>query len=335
MDADPLRYERVWVAAWDARCAGGDARSTWIHIRDRVSRIERDPDLGPVARALPAAVPASLRLETLALDAATVPAASVGGSQPPLLAFAASKGDTGRLLEGLDPASVVAAAPGGLNQVVARRHGWRTYAEACPVAACSTGLYALLAAADALEHGRADHALCGAADASLQPLLLAGFRRLGVLTAEDTDTGPGFAPGEGAAAFHLRTTPGAWRLVAGIRLGDASHPTRCQDPAVLRRCLAALWERCPGPDAIVTHATGTRVGDRYEFAALDDGPWRAARRLVCKPVIGHCLGASSAVELAACLHAPVTRLWKLGLGFGGHVAGVALVRDSASGGVDE
>jgi 3-oxoacyl-(acyl-carrier-protein) synthase len=45
-----------------------------------------------------------------------------------------------------------------------------------------------------------------------------------------------------------------------------------------------------------------------------------------KPVIGHCLGASGAVELAVALEAPVKRLWKVSLGFGGHLAAVAVAR---------
>lgn len=329
MDASGVRYERVWIAAWDARSAAGDAAGTWAAIRDRIPQLEQDPHHGWLGRALLESVPDAERLERLALAAAAGPAAGVRG-QVPLLALAASKGDTGRLLRGLDPLDLVAALPGGLNAVLARQHGWTCYREAVPVAACSTGLYALLAAADAIEHGQAEQALCGTADASLQPLLLAGFRSLGVIARQRpeafTERATGFAPGEGAAAFRLERSGPGWRLLAGVRLGDASHPTSCLDPAVLRRCLELLWAACPEPEAIVTHGTGTAIGDAYETAGLDAGPWRSAERMACKPLIGHCLGASSAVELAACLHGPWRRIWKLGLGFGGHVAAVALGR---------
>lgn len=329
MDTRGCAYERVWIADWDARSAAGDAVATWDLIARGASAIAHDPDFGPVARALPREVPEAQRLERLALAACERPAA--GCTQAPLLALAASKGDLGRLLQRFAPEDLLPFLPGGLNAVVARHHGWRGYRECCPVAACSTGLYALLAAADALEHGDSASALCGAADASLQALPLAGFRRMGVLTRGTPraldGSGTGFAPGEGAAAFRLSREGGPWRLVAGIRLGDASHPTSCEDPAVLARCLQVLWHHCPQPDAIVTHATGTRVGDRYELAGLEAGPWRQAERIVAKPAIGHCLGASSAVELAAALEAPARRLWKLGLGFGGHVAAIALERE--------
>lgn len=332
MAHDPFSYDRVWIADWDACSAAGDAAATWRAIRDRASAIAPDPNVGPVARALPAEIPEPLRLEALTLAACAYPAG--GLDRAPLLCLAASKGNTGRLLDRLDPAQLLPAMPGGLNRLVAETYGWRHYRECCPVAACSTGLYALLAAADALEHGVAEEALCGAADASLQALPLAGFQRMGVLASTDRPqalarAATGFAPGEGAAVFRLTTwaQPSGWRVVAGIRLGDASHPTSCEDPQVLHRCLADLWQRCPEPDAIVTHATGTRVGDAYELAGLESGPWRTAHRVVCKPIIGHCLGASSAVELAAALHGPHRSIWKLGLGFGGHIAGVALRRE--------
>ncbi len=119
---------------------------------------------------------------------------------------------------------------------------------------------------------------------------------------------------------------GPWRLIASVRLGDARHETEFRDPATLKQALDALWLAAPKPDLIITHGTGTARGDVYERAGLDAGPWRDVPRLNCKPVIGHCLGASAAVEMALGLEAPVQRLWKLGLGFGGHLAAVAVER---------
>ncbi|HEX3135151.1 MAG TPA: hypothetical protein VHX44_16420, partial [Planctomycetota bacterium] len=135
----------------------------------------------------------------------------------------------------------------------------------------------------------------------------------------------GFAPAEGAGIVALGRD-GPWRLVASVRLGDARHETEFRDPATLRHALDALWQVAPTPDLIVTHGTGTARGDAYERAGLDAGRWRDVPRLHCKPTIGHCLGASAAVELAIGLEAPVRRLWKLGLGFGGHLAAVAVER---------
>ena len=111
-----------------------------------------------------------------------------------------------------------------------------------------------------------------------------------------------------------------------MRLGDAGHETHFTDPRTLTYALDALWAAVPHPDLIITHGTGTAAGDAYEARGLDAGPWRQCERVSMKPIIGHCLGASGAVELASACHAPVQRLWKLSLGFGGHLAAVALVR---------
>ena len=94
----------------------------------------------------------------------------------------------------------------------------------------------------------------------------------------------------------------------------------------LLHALQSLWEAAPAPDLIIAHATGTAAGDAYELRGLDAGPWRRCERVTMKPLIGHTLGASGAVELAIALEAPVNRLWKLSLGFGGHLAAVAVER---------
>ena len=251
----------------------------------------------------------------------------------PVLSIASSKGLTCQWF-GPTPRSPTAAVdswPGSLARPVAQAVGCRVYHETGPVAACSTGLYALLAAADQIEQGRTTTGLAGAVDASLQDFLLAGFRRLGVLCREQpsafSPNANGFAPAEGGALFALTASPRApWQLLAGVRCGDAGHETRCTDLAVLQACLDALWRACPDPEAIITHGTGTRAGDAYEGAGLDGGPWRNAEWISYKPLIGHCLGASGAVELALAMHGPWRRIWKLSLGFGGHIAGVALQR---------
>jgi 3-oxoacyl-[acyl-carrier-protein] synthase-1 len=130
----------------------------------------------------------------------------------------------------------------------------------------------------------------------------------------------------GAGVIALVRGAAAWRLVAGVRLGDAGHETHFVHPQTLTTALIALWEVQPEPDLIVTHLTGTALGDAYELAGLDAGPWRHVPRLVLKPLIGHTLGASGAVELALALNSPARRMWKLSLGFGGHLAAVAVAR---------
>jgi 3-oxoacyl-[acyl-carrier-protein] synthase II len=248
------------------------------------------------------------------------------------LSISSSKGDQWALAAALadSPSRFISSLAGGLESRIAGRFGIRSFVP-CPVAAaCSTGIYAVLATADLIESGQCARALAGAVDRSLTPLVIAGFTALGVLCGQTMPqafgAATGFAPAEGAGVIAL-AADGPWRIAAGVRLGDAGHPTRFTDPSTLATCLEALWSACPDPDLIITHGTGTEQGDAYEREHLASGPWASTPRIACKPFIGHCLGASGAVELAAGLSAPVRRLWKISLGFGGHLGAIAVVRN--------
>ncbi|HYE04228.1 MAG TPA: beta-ketoacyl synthase N-terminal-like domain-containing protein [Planctomycetota bacterium] len=328
MPPTPLsRYARVAVAAWDATCAAGDARAAWSACRDGAPALIHDDAIGWHGRVGGDAL-------ALAEQASRTPWAAIARRDGALaFACADSKGDIAGLTAALAgaPARLPAALPGMLSLRLASRLGIGIHLPCPTAAACSTGLYALLDAADLIERGTATRALIGAADASLDaPWLMAGFAALGVTCGDRRPSAfagddTGFAPAAGAGMLALADI-GPWRLVAGVRLGDAGHATRFADPRTLAGALEALWAAAPAPDLVVTHGTGTAQGDAYERTALDAGPWAAAARLTCKPVIGHCLGASAAVELALALEAPARRLWKIGLGFGGHLAAVALER---------
>jgi Beta-ketoacyl synthase, N-terminal domain/Beta-ketoacyl synthase, C-terminal domain len=325
-------YEQVHVVAWDCLSAAGDAAATWSACTIGRCALQHNSTIGWHGRvAIPAGPDRHL---ALALTASKRTWNSVATFPGPL-AFGAStsKGDLSAwdaTIAG-DLNAFIRAWPGQLTPRLAAALRLPIYRPVSVAAACSTGLYALLDAADAIEDGYCSRALAGAVDTSLSPWLLAGFKAMGVLCGDvapqSFSTPTGFAPAEGAAFFALAKT-GPWRLVGGVRLGDAGHETEFRDPQTLRQAFASLWRMLPGPDLIITHGTGTARGDAYETAGLLQGPWNKTMRLSCKPSIGHCLGASAAVELAAGLQAPVQRLWKICLGFGGHLAGVALERTS-------
>ncbi len=324
------RYEQVALVAWDCRTAAGDARAAWSACSNGAGALRHADGLG--WHGVVETAPGHDRLLRLARETAARPWAAIRPGRGALaLGISTSKGDPAALDRALagDHRQLIAALAGQLTPQLARDLACGMYQPAPVAAACSTGLYALLACADRIEDGQCERALAGAADLSLTPLLIAGFRALGVLCGNEQPqafaTPTGFAPAEGAGLVAL-AHDGPWRLVASVRLGDARHETEFRDPATLRTALEGLWQELPRPDLIITHGTGTARGDAYERAGLDDGPWRDAPRLHCKPVIGHCLGASAAVELALGLEAPVRRLWKLGLGFGGHLAAVAVAR---------
>lgn len=329
------RFHRVWVHGWSALSCVGDSAATAAACATGRSGLGNDPLCGWCGRVPGIAEHGAGRTLALACQAAAgldlSPLESADGAPWPMIAVCPSKGDTAALLadDQLHPEALSQALPGAFPLRLARALGLRLVQPLATVAACSTGLYGIINAADHLEqHGGV--ALAGAVDASLQGLLLAGFARMGVRCTQAPTAfaqhATGFAPAEGAGLLLLSNQPAPWRLIGGVRLGDASHPTECQDPSLLRRCLERLWDLVPEPDLIVPHATGTRNGDAFEQAGLDHGPWATVPRWLCKPAIGHCLGASGAVELAAALDSSATRLWKISLGFGGHVAAVALVR---------
>ncbi len=329
MAAPVSRYRRVRIPAWDCVSAAGNVATSWAACRDGRSALRRVDGIGwcGTITAKPGA-----SVDALALAAARAPWRALVDSGVFALAASASKGDPAALDAALggDARALGRAGAEQATMALARALGVRHLLPTPVAAACSTGLYSVLACADLLETGVATRALAGASDASLTPLLIAGFAALGVLCGETTPTAfatpTGFAPAEGAG-FVALSAGGAWRLAAGVRVADARHETQFIDPATLHAALSALWEAGPRPDLIVVHGTGTSAGDAYEGAGLDGGPWADRARLACKPTIGHCLGASGAVELAIALEAPLGCIWKLSLGFGGHLAAVACVRD--------
>ncbi len=321
------RYTNVGISAWQALSTAGNASATWRAVQERRCALGHDPQWGWIGRcggdqdALALATAGRLPLPGGLL------AVGVGTSKGTLSQYAATPS-----------LGLPASLPGSTSMRLAHSLGLGVHLPCACAAACSTGLACLLAGADHVERGQADAALVGASEASLTPLNLAGFRNAGVLCGERQPQAfaqpTGFAPAEGAAAFLLqrmdRPVRPVWRLLAGVRLGDAGHETQFTDPRTLTTALAALWTVLPAPDLIACHATGTAVGDAYELAGLVAGPWRSAPRWCAKPWIGHALGASGAVELAAVLESSVQRFWKLSLGFGGHLVAVALERTQGS-----
>lgn len=322
-------YRRVGIASWSACSPAGDAEASLAAVLARRPALVRDPAWGWLGR-----LPGGSDLDGLAAAVADAAWRAAGRPQGrPAIGLGSSKGDVLALVHALAGAATgdpAAWAPGACSAAVARRLALGPFLPCAAAAACSTGLASLLAGADQIEHGRADVAVVGAAEASLTPLVLAGFANAGVLCgdrAPEAFASPtGFAPAEGAAALVLVEGAAAWRLVAGVRLGDAGHETRFTDPATLATALHALWACSPRPDLIVCHATGTAAGDAYELAGLAQGPWADVPRLCCKPFLGHSLGASGAVELALALASPARHVWKLSLGFGGHLVAVACQR---------
>ena len=193
---------------------------------------------------------------------------------------------------------------------------------ACPVGACASGAQALGAAARLIERGDADVVIAGGTDATVLPLVIAGFAAMRALSMRNDDPTrasrpfdrdrDGFVVGEGAGILVLESEAFARARGAPLRavlLGygeaaDATHPaTPPEDAHGARRAIErALADADLAPrdvDAVNAHATSTPAGDRSEAMALravfgahtDALPVSAT-----KSMTGHLLGAAGAVE---------------------------------------
>jgi 3-oxoacyl-[acyl-carrier-protein] synthase II len=193
-----------------------------------------------------------------------------------------------------------------------------------PVAACATGLVAVLQGVDMIRRGVCDLAFAGSVDASLEPILLAAFRKMGALARHDRPAGAvvrpwdrdrsGFAVGEGGAILVLERADLArqrgvlpYAAIAGGRLGsDAYHETDLNpDPAglahLIRRALETADVSASEIDHVNVHGTATRANDPLECRALRLALGSHADEVACsanKSQIGHLLGAAGAAELA-------------------------------------
>jgi 3-oxoacyl-[acyl-carrier-protein] synthase II len=179
-------------------------------------------------------------------------------------------------------------------------------------AACASGLHALIRAAMMIQRGEADRVLVVAAEASVHPLFLASFKRLGVFPPEGFGCRPfdegraGFLMSEAAAAVCLEAVasdrlPQTYARIDRFALGgDATHMTG-GDPAgsTLRHLLARVVDNRP-VELIHAHGTGTTFNDAIELAAFDDLCIGDSAPTVYshKGALGHSLGAAGLVSVA-------------------------------------
>ncbi|MBN1493008.1 MAG: beta-ketoacyl-[acyl-carrier-protein] synthase family protein [Candidatus Omnitrophica bacterium] len=184
------------------------------------------------------------------------------------------------------------------------------------VTACATGVHSMIAAARGLKTEEIDLALAGASDASITPLMLAGYKRLGAYSTDDMRPfdkyRSGFIIGEGAGVTVMETESSARkrgaeiyaRIRGYIMAQDIGGPTRFDPQAhvlsqALRRFLKDLDLRPRDIDYVNLHGTATVLGDLYEaeecIRAFGD-EIRSIKFNAVKSMLGHMLGASGAIE---------------------------------------
>ncbi|HEY1626806.1 MAG TPA: beta-ketoacyl-[acyl-carrier-protein] synthase family protein [Streptosporangiaceae bacterium] len=181
--------------------------------------------------------------------------------------------------------------------------------------ACSAGNYAIGDGFDAIATGEAEFAVCGGADAIARKTFTT-FYRLGLVTPDHCrpfDSGrQGILIGEGAGVVLLESLDSArargarvYAEVLGYGLNcDAFHPT-APDRASLARCME-LALRDAGVkreevDLISAHGTGTRANDSTEVSAIRDVYGSRVPPVIgLKSMLGHAMGAASALSAIAC-----------------------------------
>jgi 3-oxoacyl-[acyl-carrier-protein] synthase II len=217
------------------------------------------------------------------------------------------------------PACVFANYPCNVMPAhVATEFGLRGPASMIPNA-CAAGNFAIGHAFDLLRTGRVDFMLAGGADAfSRIPYL--GFARLGAIAPEKCQpfdkNRKGMVPAEGAGMVTLETLEGArargakvYAEVKGFGATcDAHHMTSAQSQGEggVRAMVAAMKEAGVGAEDIgyiSAHGTGTPTNDRIESIAAHTLFAERAPQIPMssiKSMLGHTMGAASAIEAIAC-----------------------------------
>jgi 3-oxoacyl-[acyl-carrier-protein] synthase II len=200
--------------------------------------------------------------------------------------------------------------------------------------ACASSGHAIGDAMLYLQRGWADVMVAGGAEAACTPLCVGAFMVMKALSSRNDDptrasrpfdkNRDGFVLAEGAAMFVLETLDHAKargakiyaELVGAGNSNDASHITApdAEGDGAARAMQVALMDaglKTDQIDYINAHGTSTPLGDKAEVAAVsrifgNHALKSKGGKLMMsstKSMHGHCLGASGAVELIACIHA--------------------------------
>ena len=196
---------------------------------------------------------------------------------------------------------------GGLSEFVSALSGAAGPAYALSTA-CSTGAKTLASARSLLELGLCDAVIAGAVD-SLCALTANGFHALQAMSAEITNPMSqhrnGLTLGEGGALFLLTREEGGIAL-AGVGEASDAHHISAPDPAgrgaeiSMRGALADAGIDAAEIAYLNLHGTGTAQNDAMESDAVARVFSPPPPCSSTKPLIGHTLGASGALEAAFC-----------------------------------
>jgi 3-oxoacyl-[acyl-carrier-protein] synthase II len=191
------------------------------------------------------------------------------------------------------------------------------------ITACATGVTSMIIGALLLEQGMADVVICGAVDFALVAPIVAGFATMAGAYASPSgkDQEPairasrpfsvdrrGFVVSEGAGAVILATKAFSRANglnfnieIAGWGMTSDAHHFVAPNLKTATRCIAECIDNSGiSPhdiDVVNAHATSTKIGDQVEYLALKAVFGNAMPPVSAnKSLIGHAMGASSAIE---------------------------------------
>lgn len=195
--------------------------------------------------------------------------------------------------------------------------------------ACASALDAIGNAWNLIRHGSVDITITGGAEATITPLGIAAFDRLGALSRRRGENGKapspfdknrdGFMMGEGGAILvmeSLEHAKGRGAVILAELSGyastaDAFHVTAPASSgegsaAAMRGAMQAAGLNEGEVDYINAHGTGTLLNDQAETravkAALGDHAWSTPVSST-KSMTGHIMGATGALETIFCVQA--------------------------------
>jgi 3-oxoacyl-[acyl-carrier-protein] synthase II len=192
--------------------------------------------------------------------------------------------------------------------------------------ACSSSAHALGQALHCIRTGQADVVIAAGADASITPLVFAGFCSLRALSSEFNDAPErasrpfdrrrdGFVMGEGAAALIVESLAHAKKRKARVyaelagyaATSEAYHMVIPQEDGqeismTMKIGLESAGISPDQVDYINAHATSTTIGDAVETKAIRNLFKKRADKIAInatKSLVGHTLGAAGAIGAVA------------------------------------
>ena len=182
--------------------------------------------------------------------------------------------------------------------------------------ACTSSINAMLSALDLLRSSEVKEALILGIELD-NHLTVPGFASLQLLAQNSSKpfaaTRDGLILGEAVTALRLSTHETApWQVLGGANVVDGAQPTGASAMAVMEMCERALLAsgiQAGQIDLIKVQAAGSPSNDAVEADGLRQAFIELPALVSLKPLIGHCMGASGAAEIALLLACLEHGLW--------------------------